>query len=850
MLKKCSQQVEELNEECTELCRKFEASRAKLRATNRALRDMTNENHNLLRKCEHSKAKANKLKLRNEQLETECVQLELNLLSDEEDSDSDTSFHAAEEPSLQDIIGHHKYSPEIRKLYYSLLADQVPVSKITDIIKTVLKCFNPSLNVEDLRLPKKTCAGYMRKEELKTINDAHKAHVLCKDASEGKGIRLNTDGTTKQQKKLGGTVVNDLVLGVNELADGKAITAIEDISKEFEKLRRIAEMIGLPNARSINWTLVKSSTSDSAATQKRLNKIIEERRQSDEEQFGPAVCTTETLHLIETFCSMHLGVNLRKAFLKGTTEHDERYHRVDTFVHEFCKLFGKTGGPEYACGVLSFPDFLELTVSTTELNTSTTELNVSTTQETYFQECLKVKLHRQIGSRYFVTAANATKILFLKDAAIAFLKFTGKDRAGNKLEQDVFSKLQDSSELDHLKADSLMYYHVYGDLLMLSKSNDLGLSVLSMNQHYLELLNYLSEVETNPDIVFDPNHHVFLSEKRIYGSDPKVNHRLKSEAVYEKLFESIDGDREFLTEIVTSGALKMKEKLSSYAEDQLPGGCYWEPDEQVQDILRELKPSNDVCESILGLNDYLTTAIPNLHQVARSNLVQVKKNKTLKWLSNLQEDDQSAIVNLAVKQRRFVTKECRNEEKVRAQQRQQKMLQENTKRVTQEKKLREEKEKLLQYHLITSSDELKEELHTIDEESLSITKKRNKKIDCLKTQIRIRKRVLGQNVSIVFTSNRKQRPLNDIVKELCDHIDNTPLPVQYDSFIRNPTSLIGRQVKQRFLDGEDGSSNWYLGTVMDYSPEEKTHCLTYEGESEECHFDLTIDLLLGDLIIV
>ena len=53
----------------------------------------------------------------------------------------------------------------------------------------------------------------------------------------------------------------------------------------------------------------------------------------------------------------------------------------------------------------------------------------------------------------------------------------------------------------------------------------------------------------------------------------------------------------------------------------------WEPDEQVQDVLRELKPSNDACESILGLNDYLTTAIPNLHQMARSNLVQVKKTK-------------------------------------------------------------------------------------------------------------------------------------------------------------------------------------------------------------------------------
>ena len=73
----------------------------------------------------------------------------------------------------------------------------------------------------------------------------------------------------------------------------------------------------------------------------------------------------------------------------------------------------------------------------------------------------------------------------------------------------------------------------------------------------------------------------------------------------------------------------MKEKLSSYAQDQLPGGCYWE---QVQDMC-ELKPSNDVC------------AIPNLqcNQMARSNL------KTLKWLSNFPGDKQSVIVNLAVK---------------------------------------------------------------------------------------------------------------------------------------------------------------------------------------------------------
>ena len=118
-------------------------------------------------------------------------------------------------------------------------------------------------------------------------------------------------------------------------------------------------MLGLPNPTSINWTLIVLSTS---ATQKRMNRLIKDCRQGDEERFGPA--TTETIDVIETFCSMHLGVNLRKAFLNGLVDTDDdsekHYYRVDTLVHEFCKLFGKSGVPEYCLGVVSFPEFLEI----------------------------------------------------------------------------------------------------------------------------------------------------------------------------------------------------------------------------------------------------------------------------------------------------------------------------------------------------------------------------------------------------------------------------------------------------------------------------------------------------------
>lgn len=151
--------------------------------------------------------------------------------------------------------------------------------------------------------------------------------------------------------------------------------------------------------------MLVTSTSDSAPTQKRLNKLIEHRG-ADEKNFGTA--NMATVELIKNFCSMHLGVNLRKAFLTALDSEDaqcRKYNCVDTLVHEFCKLFGAHRVPEYACGGQSFPYFLALMSQST------------CTDSEYFGSCMGVRLHRQVGTRYFVSAS---KIIFLKYAAIEF----------------------------------------------------------------------------------------------------------------------------------------------------------------------------------------------------------------------------------------------------------------------------------------------------------------------------------------------------------------------------------------------------------------------------------------------
>ena len=104
--------------------------------------------------------------------------------------------------------------------------------------------------------------------------------------------------------------------------------------------------------------------------------------------------------------------------------------------------------------------------------------------------------------------------------------------------------------------------------------------------------------------------------------------------MWSRLFQEDAFDDNVLANL-SLGARAMREKLVKYASSQLPGGEYWDPDPDVKSVLSNIKPTNDLCESILGLNDYLTTAIPNMTQLTRSTMVTVKKKSYYEMASNL-----------------------------------------------------------------------------------------------------------------------------------------------------------------------------------------------------------------------
>ena len=200
-----------------------------------------------------------------------------------------------------------------------------------------------------------------------------------------------------------------------------------------------------------------------------------------------------------------------------------------------------------------------------------------------------------------------------------------------------------------------MFHHVYADLVMLVKSEKLQKPAYDMSKHYQELSLFLATVEKDPRIMMDKSTRVFPSERHLYGEEVKLNHRLhsKCQLIEECLFRRNENDEEFLFPLLAAGATEMHKKLCQYARNYLPEGKYWNPNSEVAAVLKKLKPNNDICESTLGLNDYLTTALPNMFQITRSNLVEVKKikpsNGTMNYLYRTNSRLQTWLLNNEMK---------------------------------------------------------------------------------------------------------------------------------------------------------------------------------------------------------
>lgn len=131
--------VEGMSQEFGELKKRYKLSQQKLQRTEQALRDVTNQHTKAKKSRDFTKNKLARRTQQYESLQSEYAQLYMENMDLSELNDQESQEKTRE--SIATKQGK-SYAPEVRKLYYSLLADEVPASKIASTIRTVLKLSN------------------------------------------------------------------------------------------------------------------------------------------------------------------------------------------------------------------------------------------------------------------------------------------------------------------------------------------------------------------------------------------------------------------------------------------------------------------------------------------------------------------------------------------------------------------------------------------------------------------------------------------------------------------------------------------------------------------------------------
>ncbi|XP_065646071.1 uncharacterized protein LOC136076670 [Hydra vulgaris] len=163
-------------------------------------------------------------------------------------------------------------------------------------------------------------------------------------------------------------------------------------------------------------------------------------------------------------------------------------------------------------------------------------------------------------------------------------------------------------------------------------------NILSMNKYLFRLKMKLSDLckDASPMLnatpVFDPR-------------DVEIH----KDKLYEKLFEDT-GNIEF--DVLVQQSLEIISHtfliiLERQAIDQLPGGKYWNSDDQIQKAAENVPTTNKASESDFAILDLLIRTKPNAKIQTIQAYTMWYRNKTLAWLDAKSEEKRNILIETA-----------------------------------------------------------------------------------------------------------------------------------------------------------------------------------------------------------
>ena len=88
---------------------------------------------------------------------------------------------------------------------------------------------------------------------------------------------------------------------------------MEELDRLLHTIWEVGQELGISHADKTGWSLIQSLMSDQASKQKAFNSLVKEKveREHNDRNADATIPTDLGKRVLETFCGMHLGVNLR-----------------------------------------------------------------------------------------------------------------------------------------------------------------------------------------------------------------------------------------------------------------------------------------------------------------------------------------------------------------------------------------------------------------------------------------------------------------------------------------------------------------------------------------------------------
>ena len=510
---------------------------------------------------------------------------------------------------------------------------KVPSEKVGQVIREVLQLGGKTPNA----VPPATTVN--------RITDA-KLSIAHKQIDEVLGKKGNTTLYTDETKKYGKAIQTYIVtdeeqhsymLGLREMFNKSSqctLDTFKDILEDINNHCYFREQQREEHHGYVLLSNIRDTMTDRASTEKAFNVLLEEFRTTILPQviynWNDLSENERTLmsRMNNFFCGLHLLVGMADT-CEGTLKKFERTYLEGRDIGSGVK-------PELRKYHRSESGTLRLIRTTSKaLAVGEDEKNGVSLQWTTY---LKQKEERNLIGRFKHNRFNLVFVLgeavFYHHKDIAFF-LDSVHGTHNDLLKAVSMDSKEKLLLAGARALGLISKFISGPLWRLLESK---CHILEMNRHYQTLVEFLENVSKDAGAML----------RFIVGeSTPFVTDIDKENKVVAMLIAEDNETDQILVPLLQSLFQTIATLPRRMVVDHLPGGKFWDPDEELKRQTQSTMTHNKLPEFVFGQLDQLLRYRPNATLLTNEAFLLYSHNKTSEWLDGKKEEERNRLIALA-----------------------------------------------------------------------------------------------------------------------------------------------------------------------------------------------------------